>query len=111
MTEFRSKGKGKDRKVYPIKSEKLSGAYYESRKYRTPLDAINEILRDAKKGLAVDAGEIEFFENGRPVKEDKIKKSAEFQVLMTNFDGAHTLSGTVSRTPHGWVAGGELESI
>ena len=48
MTEFRSKGKGRERKVYPIKGKKEAkgqrkvpiywdGEYYDSLEYREPI--------------------------------------------------------------------------
>ncbi|MEM3191599.1 MAG: hypothetical protein QXZ17_14625 [Nitrososphaerota archaeon] len=135
MTEFRTKGRGINRKVYPIrksysketiydemtrryknKPEKLEG-YYQG-KGSDPLDAISNILRQIDTRPPNDESEIQYidWDTNDSTTEDKIRKKGKGQWDVTIYYNGkyYLLSGTVTRGKRSrgrWEAGAEVEEI
>lgn len=125
MTVYRSKGKGVNRKVYPIKKRRQKQAtvrnlhpqnkksefegYYKG-EGPEPLEAVNEILRQLNY---YDRGDIDFSTpDGKPIPSKEFyEQGGDFSVVVTGYQHEYMVSGTVSKKNGKWIAGAESEEI
>ena len=125
MTIYRSKGKGINRKVYPIKKRKQKQAtvrnippkkkksefegYYKG-EGTEPLEAVNEILRQLNY---YDRGDIDFSTpDGKPISSKEFyEQGGAFSVVVTGYQHEYMVSGTVSKKTGRGIAGAGSEEV